>query len=219
MVKYASDLIQIMRNVTGRVDATDPQFTDQIMLGYINDYLTLEMGQEMRLKEKRTWWEFNISPTTQNPLPVDLQNPFGAPVGTQFTTIGPLVYCNGFVVYWYEDPQQFYYIWPETQPFQPQRPTYVLYYNNELTFRGPPDTTYLIKMNAYQVELPLVANDALQSDYIWRYVAYGAARDLFNDYGENDKALSIAPAFNDYRSKVYARTYQQQQNQRALPRF
>jgi hypothetical protein len=55
MVKYASDLIQIMRNATGRVDASDPQFTDEIMLGYINDYYTLEMGQELRLKEKRTW--------------------------------------------------------------------------------------------------------------------------------------------------------------------
>lgn len=55
MVKSASDIIQIMRNATGRVDASDPQFTDDIMLGYINDYYTLEMGQELRLKEKRTW--------------------------------------------------------------------------------------------------------------------------------------------------------------------
>jgi hypothetical protein len=55
MVKYASDLITIMRNVTGRVDNTDPQFTDEIMLGYLNDYYQLEMGQELRLKELRTW--------------------------------------------------------------------------------------------------------------------------------------------------------------------
>ena len=44
-----------MRNVTGRVDSSDPQFTNEIMLGYANDFLTLEMGQEMRLKERRTW--------------------------------------------------------------------------------------------------------------------------------------------------------------------
>lgn len=219
MVKTANDIIQIMRNVTGRVDASDPQFTDEIMLGYINDYYTLEMGQELRLKEKRTWWEFFISPTTDNPLPVNLQQPFGAPEGVQFTTIGPLCYADGFEVFWYEDPASFYAIWPETQPYTPQRPTYVLYYNNELTFRGPPDRETFIKINAYQVEVPMVGNDPIQSDYLWRYIAYGAARDLLNDYGEIDKAMSIAAAFNDYRSKVYARTYQQQMNQRSTPRF
>ena len=59
----------------------------------------------------------------------------------------------------------------------------------------------------------------INQDYLWRYIAYGAARDLLNDYGETDKATLIAPVFNDYRSKVYARTYQQQQNQRSTPRF
>lgn len=55
MVKYASDIVNIMRKATGRMDSSDPQFTDTIMLGYVNDYYSLEMGQELRLKEKRTW--------------------------------------------------------------------------------------------------------------------------------------------------------------------
>jgi len=219
MVKTASDLIQILRNVTGRVDASDPQFTDEIMLGYINDYITLEFPQEMRLKELRTWWEFDIDETNLNPFPVDLQNAFGAN-GRQFTTIGPFCTADGFEVFWYEDPASFYAIWPETQEYQPQRPTYVLYYNNELTFRGPLDRQYHFKINAYEVELPMpTTTDPIHADYLWRYVAYGAARDLLNDYGETDKANQIAPAFNDYRSKVYARTYQQQMNQRSTPRF
>ncbi len=219
MAKTASDIIQIMRNVTGRVDASDPQFTDEIMLGYINDYLTLEKSTEVRLKEKRTWWEFTINASTLDPMPVNLQSPQDMPDGTQFTTIGSFCTADGFEVFWYEDPTQFYAIWPETQLYTPQRPTYVLYYNNTLTFRGPPDRDYAIKINAYQIDVPLLAADTLENDYIWRYVAYGASRDLLNDYGETDKAMSIAPAFNDYRSKVYARTYQQQMNQRSTPRF
>ena len=59
----------------------------------------------------------------------------------------------------------------------------------------------------------------INADYLWRYIAYGAARDLLLDYGEVDKANGLYPAFNDYRSKVYARTYQQQMNQRSTPRF
>lgn len=221
MVKTARDIIGIMRKATGRFDSSDPQFTDEIMLGYVNDYYTLEMGQELRLKEKRTWWEFNYGPGNQNPLPVDLQEPFGAPTDpqVQFTTIGPFCTADGFEVFWYEDPTQFYAIWPETQTYQPQRPTYVLYYNNTLTWRGPPDRDYFMKINAYQVEFPMLLDDPIQNDYLWRYIAYGASRDLLNDYGEIERANMIAPAFNDYRSKVYARTYQQQMNQRSTPRF
>lgn len=110
MVKTANDIIQIVRKATGRMDASDPQFTDDIILGYINDYYLLEMGQELRLKEQRTWWEFTIDENTDNPLPVDLQQPFGAPEGVQFTTIGPFCTADGFEVFWYEDPASFYAI-------------------------------------------------------------------------------------------------------------
>lgn len=130
MPKSASDIIQIMRNATGRVDASDPQFTNEIMLGYLNDFLTLEMGQDLRIKEKRTWWDFVINENTLDPMPVNLQDP-GAGEGVQFTTIGPYCTADGFEVFWYEDPDQFFAIWPQTQPYTPQRPTYVLYYNNQ----------------------------------------------------------------------------------------
>ena len=116
MTKTANDIIQIVRNATGRNDKTDPMFTDQVILGYINDFYTLEMGQELRLKEKRTWWEFDYGPDVanySNPLPVNLEAPFGAPSTpqqVQYTTIGPLCYADGFKVFWYEDPKTFYAI-------------------------------------------------------------------------------------------------------------
>lgn len=230
MVKSTADLIEIVRNVTGRVDASDPQFTDQIILGYINDFYTLEMGQEMRLDERMTWWEFTLSgpffpdgsvnPTpTVDPLPVDLQNPYMAPAGVQFTTIGNLVYIDGFQCWWYQSPQEFYWRWPETQPYEPTRPTAVLYYNQSLTFRNPPRVQYAVKINAYQVELVMPENGNISQDYLWRYVTYGAARDIFSDYGELDLWERYAPAFVRYKALVYARTYQQNMNQRSLPRF
>lgn len=219
MTKTANDIIQIVRNVTGRVDNTDPQFTDSIILQYINDFYLLEMGQELRLKEQRTWWEFGIDEFSPNPFPVDLQNPADQPDGVQYTTIGPLVYINGFECTWYEDPAQFYWRWPETQVYQPQRPIDVLYYNNELTFRGPPNESYVVKINAYQVEIEMPIDGNISHDYLWRYVAYGASLDIFNDYGEQDMAQRIQPKFLDYKAKVYARTYQQQMNQRSTPRF
>lgn len=78
----------------------------------------------------------------------------------------------------------------------------------------------MIKINAYQVEIPMASGaDPINQDYLWRYVAYGAAIDLLNDYREFEVANQLYPKFMDYKAKVYARTYQQQQNQRSIPSF
>lgn len=217
MTKSAADLITILRNVTGRVDASDPLFTDDIMLGYLNDFLSLESTQDIRIFKNKTWWEFDFGPLDPNPFPVDLQNIVLANTNVGASTIEPPSYCNGFQLFWYQSPAEFYGIWPEIQVYQTARPTYVLYYNNELTFRNPPDTTYLIKIAAYQVELQI--NQNIESDYLFRYAAYGAALDIFGDYGEMDKYRDIFPLFQRYRALVYSRTYSQYQNQRPSPEF
>ncbi len=211
MAKSALDLITIVRNVTGRVDASDPLFTNEIILGYINDYYLLEMGQEIRINEQQTWVFLSIDENSST-VDIDLQD-----LGV--TTIGPLIYIDGFRAWWYQDPSSFYYKWPETQDYQPSRPTDVLYYNNQLVFRAPADQEYDVKLNAYAVELEIPENGNISADYLWRYVCYGAARDIFSDYGELDQWERYQPVFNRYKALVYARTYQQNMNQRSIPRF
>ncbi len=219
MAKTAADLILIVRNVTGRVDASDPLFTDQIMLQYIQDFIQLQSTQDVRLFKNRTWWEFTLDPDiSPNPYPVNLQEIVLVDGQVGASTIEPPCYADGFPVFWYQDPTEFYGIWPETQTYQPQRPTYVLYYNNELTFRGPPDKEYLIKIAAYQVEIQ-ITNGVLNQDYLYRYICYGTALDIFSDYGEMDKWREIYPAYQRYRALVYSRTYSQYQNQRPSPEF
>lgn len=225
MAKSAGDLILILRNVTGRVDASDPQFTNSIMLQYLQDFIQLQSTQDIRIFKNKTWFEFTFGPADPNPYPVNLQEIFLVQGNQGASTLEPPCYADGFPVFWYQSPQEFYGIWPETQTYQPQRPTYVLYYNNELNFKGPPDRNYLIKMAAYQVELQITnANydspySGLQQDYIYRYVCYGAALDIFSDFGEMDKWREIYPAFQRYRALVYSRTYSQYQNQRPSPEF
>ncbi len=218
MAKSIGDLITIVRNITGRIDASDPQFTDQIMTQFIQDFIQLQATQDVRLFKNRTWYEFNLTSADVNPIPIVLQDLVLVDGQVGASTIGPLCYANGFKVFWFQDPGEFYAIWPETQTYQPQRPTYVLYYNNELTFRGPPDTTYLIKIEAYQVEIQMT-NEGLNEDYLYRYICYGTALDIFSDYGEMDRWRDIFPAFTRYRALVYGRTYCQMQNQRPSPEF
>ena len=218
MAKSASDLILILRNVTGRVDASDPQFTDSIMLQYLQDFIQLQSTQDIRIFKNKTWFEFNFGPGSLNPYPIDLQNIvlINGQVGA--STIEPPAYADGFPIFWYQDPAEFYGIWPETQTYQPQRPTYVLYYNNELDFKGPPDKDYTIKIAAYQVEIE-ITNGMLNQDYLYRYICYGAALDIFSDFGEMDKWNEIFRAYQRYRALVYSRTYSQYQNQRPSPEF
>lgn len=218
MAKSGQDLITILRNITGRVDKTDPQFTDEIMLQFLQDFIQLQSTQDIRIFKNKTWYEFSFGPTDPNPYPVNLQNIILVNGNQGASTIEPPCYADGFFVFWYQSPQEFYQIWPETQTYTPQRPTYVLYYNNELTFRGPPDKNYLIKMEAYQVEIQ-ITNDVLNQDYLYRYICYGAALDIFSDYGEMDKWREIFPAYQRYRALVYGRTNCQYQNQRPAPEF
>lgn len=219
MAKDPLELVTIMRNVTGRLDRSDPQYTDEIMLGFLADFIELESSQEIRINELYGWWDFDIDPATENPLPVDLQAPFGGN-GQQYTTIGPLVYIDGFRCWWYQDPGAFFARWPDTQLYQPTRPLSVLYYNNELTFRNPPDRQYRVRISAYRVnQLTNPDSQSITSDYLYRYFAYGASRNVFADAGELDQWREYEPVFRDYKAKVYARTYQQNMNQRSTPSF
>ena len=218
MAKSAADLILILRNVTGRVDASDPQFTDSIMLQYLQDFIQLQSTQDIRIFKNKTWWEFNLGPSDPNPYPVNLQDIILINGNQGASTIEPPCYADGFFVFWYQSPQEFYAIWPETQTYQPQRPTYALYYNNEITFRGPPNKDYIIKIAAYQVEIQ-ITDGILNADYLYRYICYGAALDIFSDFGEMDKWREIFPAYQRYRALVYSRTYSQYQNQRPAPEF
>lgn len=222
--KTGFEIIQIVRNVTGRVDASDPLFTDTVMLGYVNDFLNLEMPQDARLFENKTWWEFDYGPLDPNPKPVNLAD-------EGFSTIGPPAYVwvnnqvsptqiTRFDLWWYQDPAVFYAKWPQVTGATPQRPQDVLYYNNELTFRGPPDQIYKIQIQANRIEAVLASEESeIDNSYFWRYVAYGAAMDIFSDYGEMDKYNQTMPAFMRYRSMMYARTNQQYANQRPYPTF
>lgn len=213
MAVDGNQIITIMRNVTGRIDASDPLFTDAIMLQYANNFLNLIQPQEVRLYENKTWWEFTLQTTDPDPYPVVLQD-------LGYSTLGPPAYVGGFDVQWFQSPALFYSKWPETQTYQTQRPVDILYYNNQLVFRGPPDQSYSVKISAYQIEVVLEnENDTINYDYMFRYIAYGASLDIFSDYGEIENWNKYYPIFRRYRSLIYARTNQQLMSQRTFPNF
>lgn len=220
-----TEVISIMRNVTGRNDVSDPQFTDGVMFDYLQNFIQLELPSEIRIFPNYTWYRFNIDENSADPLPVTLASSSGpSPTdlggsGSGFSTIEPPCYVGGFEVFWYQDPTQFFRIWPETTTYSPSRPTYVLWYNNELVFRNPPDDQYEVKVRAYAIPETLDYNGNVDPPYLCRYLAYGAALDLFADYGEMDRVQEYTPMYRRYKNQITARTWQQMFNQRTTPSF
>ena len=236
-----SNIIQIIRNVTGRVDRNDPAFTDAIMFDYLNGFVQQEHPQEVQIFENKTWWDFTIDPTSDDPYPVDLDalgfSSINSPAYISFSD--PALNPNTFQLFWYEDPRQFYARWPWNNVFTPQMPTYVLYYNNELTFRGPPDQSYDVRISAYKIDYSFEGGTLNNSGsilqgtgttnsanlknaprtYLTRYFAYGAALDILSDYGEMDKYNEVFQVYRRYRAQVMARTWNQLQSQRTAPDF
>lgn len=208
----ASYLINMLRNVTGRVDANDPLFTDTIMLDYLQKNIALITTNEVRLFKNYTWWEFTFGPADPNPYPVDLE-------ALGFSTLQPPAYIDGFDLFWYESPADFFARWPETQDYQEQRPMDVLYYNQELLFRGPPEDDYDVKISAYRLEVQISDAGELQADYLFRYIVYNTALDIFSDYGEIDRWNEIFPIVKRYKSFVTARTHLQWSPERPSPQF
>ena len=221
-------VVNIMRNVTGRVDRNDPSFTDPIMIDYLNAFLQQEHPQEVRLFQNQTWWDFPIDEDTEDPLPVDLDalgfSTINAPAYVEYTTEP----YTSFTLFWYLDPKQFYARWPWEQVFTPQMPTAVLYYNNTLTFRGPPDQEYNIRISAYRIDYSFAGGTntnagSILADvpvaYLTRYLAYGASLDILADYNEMDKYNEVFQVYRRYRGQVLARTWQQYESQRTAPDF
>lgn len=207
----AAQIITIMRNITGRTDSSDPAFTDTAMLGYLQDFIQNDAPQDVRLFEDQTWWEFDIN-VGDSPYAVDLD-------ALGYSTIQPPAYVGGFKVYWYQDPTEFYAIWPETQTYQVQRPTYILYYDNELVFRGPPDTTYSVKISANKLRGVNAVGSSIEHAYMDRYYAYGASLNILSDYCEMERYQQVLAVFKKQRAGLLARTWQQDNNQRITPEF
>ena len=104
--------------------------------------------------------------------------------------------------------------------FQPGRPTAVLYYDNKFTFYPPPDTAYRFRMKAYQVVEPLVlASDIPDLPQWGPCIAYGAARDIMADYGENEAYAETTALYKEQVAYVLNKTEQNLLNVRAAPCF
>lgn len=94
--------------------------------------------------------------------------------------------------------------------FQTGLPRAVLYYNNTLTLRSPPDSAYLVVLDAYLSPSAFFNTDAaIPYGYMAEYIARGAARKLLSDTGDVEQMQFYEPLFREQEALVWKRSQRQ----------
>ena len=139
----------------------------------------------------------------------NLTSPDGVSTGT-------IDYITGaFTLNWGTAPAAGQPIYSETFPYTPSRPTLVLYYDDAFVVRPIPDKAYKIIMDAYIRPTELLnSGQSPQLEEWWQYIAYGAAKKIFEDRMDLDSVQLIMPEYKKQEALVLRRTLVQQANER-----
>ncbi len=140
-------------------------------------------------------------------------SPFGysALVGGYSTTLNTVNYATGVATVTFPtaipigtpiNAQCFYIL--------PGLPRAILYYNNVITLRNPPNTQYQVEMDAYLTPAAFLNTDqAVQFAYMSEYIARGAARKILADTGDVEQFQFYEPLFQEQETLVWKRSQRQ----------
>ncbi len=94
--------------------------------------------------------------------------------------------------------------------FQTGLPRAVLFYNNTLTLRSPPDKQYLVELDAYLTPAAFLSTgESLQFGYMAEYIARGAARKILADTGDIEQFQFYESLFKEQEMLVWKRSQRQ----------
>lgn len=94
--------------------------------------------------------------------------------------------------------------------FQAGLPRSILFYDNTLTLRSPPDKQYLVQLTAYLSPAAFLnTNDAIPFAYMAEYIARGAARKILSDTGDIEQFQFYEPLFREQELLVWKRSQRQ----------
>lgn len=94
-------------------------------------------------------------------------------------------------------------------------PQAVMYYANKFTIRPVPDQPYRVSFEVYQRPSALLATaQKPELEEYWQYIAYGAAKKIFEDRMDMDSVALILPEFRKQENLCNRRTLVQYTNER-----
>lgn len=94
--------------------------------------------------------------------------------------------------------------------YNPGLPRSILFYNNVLTLRNPPDIQYLVELDAYLSPAAFLSSgSSIQFAYMSEYIARGAARKILSDTGDQEQFAFYEPLFKEQEMLVWKRSQRQ----------
>ena len=100
-------------------------------------------------------------------------------------------------------------------PYQPNRPQALLYYADKFTLRPVPDNVYKVEIIAYTTPSQLLTSSPdPELKQWWQYLAYGAAKKIFEDTMDTDSVQRIMPAYKEQEMLVLRRALVQNTTER-----
>jgi hypothetical protein len=103
----------------------------------------------------------------------------------------------------------------QTVPYVASLPQALLFFDEKFILRPVPDQPYKVTMEVYYrpTELLSMAQSPNLAEW-WQYIAYGAAKKIFEDRMDLDSVQLILPEFSAQQSLIIRRTIVQQTEQR-----
>jgi len=94
--------------------------------------------------------------------------------------------------------------------FQQGLPRSILFENNVITVRPPPDISYLVELEAYLTPAAFLSTgSAISFGYMAEYIARGAARKIMADTGDVEQFMFYEPLFKEQETLVWKRSQRQ----------
>ena len=104
----------------------------------------------------------------------------------------------------------------QTVPYVASVPQTILYFTNEMVMRPVPDKPYRVEIQVYKQPTELLLDGSSPELKQWsQYIAYGAAKKVFEDRTDIESAAAIMPEFKQQERFALRRTLMQQQKDRA----
>lgn len=154
------------------------------------------------------------NPTVNGNLYIPGQQPTTPP--TVVNPANTVNYFSGaFTITFSSAPQSGQAINSQTVPQVVTLPQALLFYEGQFTVRPVPDQPYRINFEVYArpTEL-LAANQSPDLQEWWQYIAYGAAKKVFEDRMDMESVQLIMPEYRKQENLVLRRTIVQNTNQR-----
>ncbi len=94
----------------------------------------------------------------------------------------------------------------ETVPYQAALPQALCYFDNSFVLRPVPDQSYRVNVEVYIRPTEILAGQSPEIEQWWQYIAYGAAKKIFEDRMDLDSVQLIMPEFKVQETLVLRKT-------------